>query len=151
LRLELARQYPDVRVSPGYDFNQGQNRWQLGLNVEIPINRNVGPIAQAEARRKTTEARFLAQQNTIQGELETALAGYQASRAKVSIAEAVGKETSAATATTKQLLDAGQVSALELTRRDVESSTARVALMAANIEAQTAAGALEDAMQATLK
>jgi outer membrane protein TolC len=121
------------------------------LNVEIPINRNVGPIAQAEARRKTSEARFLAQQSAIQGEVDTALAAYRASRAKASIAAAIARETKAATDTTKRLLDAGQVSALELTRHQVEASAANVALMTATIEAQTAAGALEDAMQATLK
>ena len=49
------------------------------------------------------------------------------------------------------MVDAGDVSALELTRRQIETSTANVALLAAQIEAQTAAGALEDAMQATLK
>ena len=48
------------------------------------------------------------------------------------------------------MVEAGQVSALELTRRQIEASTANVALLGAQIEAQTAAGALEDAMQASL-
>jgi len=152
LRLEIARQFPDVRWTPGYEFDQGQNRWQLGFQVELPVlNQNRGPIAQAEARRKTVEARFLAQQSTIQGELDAALAAYRASRAKASIAATLANEASAASDTTKRMVDAGQVSALELTRRQIEASAASVALMAANVEAQTAAGALEDAMQATLK
>lgn len=151
LRLEIAKQYPDVRLGPGFDYNQGQNRWQLGVSLDLPINRNRGPIAQAEARRVTAEKRFLAQQNTIQGELDIALAAYQASKAKATTAATLAQEALAASDTTKRMVDAGQVSALELTRRQIEASTANVALMAANIEAQTAAGALEDAMQATLR
>lgn len=151
LKLELARQYPDVNVMPGYDYNSGQNRWQLGLNVQLPLNRNRGPIAEAEARRTTAEKRFLAQQAAIQGELDIALAAYQASRAKAITAAQLAQEADAASYTTKKMVEAGNVSALELTRRQIEASAAKVALMAANLEAQTAAGALEDAMQSPLR
>jgi len=151
LRLEIAKQYPDVRLGPGFDYNQGQNRWQLGVSLDLPINRNAGPIAQAEAKRKTAEAKFLAQQTTIQGELDIALAGYQASRAKATTAGMLAQEAADASNTTKRMVEGGQLSALEFTRRQIEASTANVALMAANIETQTAAGALEDAMQATLR
>ena len=151
LKLELAKQYPDINTMPGYDYNSGQNRWQLGINLPIPLNQNRGPIAQAEAKRVTAEKKFLAQQATIQGELDIALAAYQASRAKAATAAQLSQEAIAASNTTKSMVDAGQVSALELTRRQIETSTANVALLAAHLEAQTAAGALEDAMQATLK
>lgn len=151
LKLELAKQYPDVNIAPGYDYNSGQNRWQLGLNLPIPLNQNRGPIAQAEAKRVTAEKRFLAQQATIQGELDIALAAYRASRAKATTAAQLAQDAAAAADTTKRMVDAGEVSALELTRRQIETSTANVALLVAQLEAQTAAGALEDAMQATLK
>jgi outer membrane protein TolC len=151
LKLELARQYPDVNVMPGYDYNSGQNRWQLGLNVQLPLNRNRGPIAEAEARRTTAEKRFLAQQAAIQGELDIALAAYQASRAKATTAAQLAQEADAASDTTRKMVEAGNVSALELTRRQIEASAAKVAFMTANLEAQTAAGALEDAMQSPLR
>ena len=151
LKLQLAQQYPDVNVAPGYDYNAGQNRWQLGFNVTVPLNRNRGPIAEAEARRVTAEKRFLAQQATIQGELDIALAAYRASRAKAATAAQLAQEADAASDTTKKMVDAGNVSALEFTRRQIEASAAKVALMAANIEAQSAAGALEDAMHSPLR
>jgi len=150
VRLEYAKQYPDVRLGPGFDFNQGQNRWQLGVSLELPINGNRGPIAQAEAKRKSAEARFLAQQDTIQGELNIALAAYEASRKKADTAATLSQEAAAAAGTTKRMVEAGELSPLELTRRQIEASTANLARMAADIEAQTAAGALEDAMQARL-
>ena len=150
LKLEIAKQHPDVNLSPGYDYNSGQNRWQLGLNVELPLNRNRGPIAQAEAKRATAGKRFLAQQAAIRGELDAALAAYQASRTKTQIAAQLAQEAQAAVDATKRMVEGGEVSALELTRRQIEASTARVALLASQIEAQSAAGALEDAMQSKL-
>ena len=63
----------------------------------------------------------------------------------------LAQEADAASDTTKKMVEAGNVSALELTRRQIEASAAKVALMAANLEAQTAAGALEDAMQSPLR
>ncbi len=151
LKLELAKQYPDINLSPGYDYNSGQNRWQLGLNFELPLNGNRGPIAEAEARRTSAEKRFLAQQGVIEGEIDVALAAYQASKAKAATAAQMARDAATATDTTRRMVEGGEISALELTRRRIEASTADVALMAANLEALTAAGALEDAMQATLR
>ncbi|MBM3868957.1 MAG: TolC family protein [Verrucomicrobia bacterium] len=150
VKLELARQYPDVNVMPGYDYNSGQNRWQLGLNVQLPLNLNRGPIAEAEARRTTAEKRFLALQATILAELDITLAAYRASRAKAATAAQLVKEADALSGKTRKLVEAGDVSALELTRRQIETSAAKINRMKADLEAQTAAGALEDAMQSPL-
>ncbi len=52
LQLEIAKQYPDVHLQPGYQFDQGDSKWSLGLTVELPVlNQNQGPIAEAKARR----------------------------------------------------------------------------------------------------
>jgi outer membrane protein TolC len=151
LKLELARQYPDINPTPGYNYNAGQNRWQFGMNLQLPFNRNRGPIAEAEARRISAEKRFLAQQGTIRGEIDVALAAYQTARAKASTAAQLAQEATIASNTTQRMVEAGDVSALELTRRQIEASAANLSLLAANIEAQTAAGALEDAMQSPLR
>ncbi|MCB1205837.1 MAG: TolC family protein [Verrucomicrobiae bacterium] len=150
LRLEIARQYPDFNLKPGYDYNSGQNRWQLGWSIELPLNGNRGPIAEAEARRQSAATAFLARQAAIQGELEIALADYNASRAKALTAEQLSREAKTAAETTRRLVDAGEVSALEHTRRQIEASAAEVALLAARLEAQVAAGSLENAMQSVL-
>jgi cobalt-zinc-cadmium efflux system outer membrane protein len=151
LKLELARQYPDVNLSAGLRLQLRSEPLAAWFERAAPLNRNRGPIAEAEARRTTAEKRFLAQQATIQGELDIALAAYQASRAKATTAAQLAQEADAASDTTKKMVEAGNVSALELTRRQIEASAAKVALMAANLEAQTAAGALEDAMQSPLR
>src|SRR5262249_22930225 len=50
LQLEIARQYPDVRIGPGYEYDQGLNKWStIGVSLELPVlNRNAGPIGEAE-------------------------------------------------------------------------------------------------------
>src|SRR6185369_12284368 len=74
LALELARQYPDVHLGPGYQFDEGQNKWSVGLSVDLPIvNRNEGPIAEAAAARDEAAARLLATQASAIADVEQAL------------------------------------------------------------------------------
>ena len=41
---------PDVHLNPGYQFDQGDNKWSIGLTFDLPIlNQNQGPIAEAKA------------------------------------------------------------------------------------------------------
>ncbi len=152
LRLEVAKQYPDIHLNPGYTLDQTENKWALGLTIELPIlNQNRGPIAQAVARRKTVGVKFEAKQQAVFGEIEIALAAYRAARAKAGTAATLAKEAASAADTTKRMVEAGDVSPLELTRRRIEASAANLANTAANAEAQTAAGALEAAIHARLR
>ena len=71
MKLEIAKQYPDAHLGTGYQFDQGENKWALGLSVEIPVlNRNQGPIAETEAKRGEAAARVLALQARIVGEVD---------------------------------------------------------------------------------
>ena len=151
LRLEIAKQYPDVHLNPGYEFDQGDNKWSLGFGVELPIlNQNRGPIAEAEAKRKTAAAKFEAKQQAVFGEIETALAGYHAATAKVATAARLAEETAHASDTTRRMIEAGELASLELTRRQIEASAAKLSLLEARIQAQQAAGQIEAALQVPL-
>jgi len=75
LQLELARQYPDLHLGTGYTFDQGQNKWMLGLSLQLPLlDQNQGPIAQAEAGRAEAAARFTETQARVIADVEGALA-----------------------------------------------------------------------------
>ena len=75
VQLEIAKQYPDVHLGPGYEYDQGQNKWALGLSVELPVrNRNQGPIAEAQAKREEAAARFIDLQARVIAEIDRALA-----------------------------------------------------------------------------
>ena len=71
LRLEIAKQYPDLHLGPAYYWNNGSagdSQWSLGLTVELPIlDQNQGPIAEAEARRKLAAAKFVELQLRVMG------------------------------------------------------------------------------------
>lgn len=73
LQLEIAKQWPDVHLNPGYQWDQEESKWSLGLSIELPVlNQNQGPIAEATARRVEAAARFTALQAKVIAELDRA-------------------------------------------------------------------------------
>jgi cobalt-zinc-cadmium efflux system outer membrane protein len=152
LRLEIAKQYPDIKFSPQDQYDLDGHRWGVGIQLELPIlNQNRGPIAVAEAKRKTAAERFEARQAAVITEVGSALAAYQTMTAKVATARKLADEAAHATETTKQMVDAGESVPLDLVRRKIEASASALALLAARVEAQTAAGQLEAALQLPLR
>src|SRR5204863_2870979 len=74
LQLEIAKQYPDVRIGSGYQWDQGESKWTISAGAELPIfNRNQGPITEAEARRKLRAAETLDAQARAINEIDRAL------------------------------------------------------------------------------
>ena len=152
LQLEIARQYPDLRVGPGYEYDQGLNKWAVvGISIELPVlNRNQGPIAEAEARRAEAAARFLALQASVIGELERALANRESAR------EALARSASALAAerdrlrATQQALEAGAVDRLALDAAQLELARAERIHLDAQVRMQQAIGDLEAAVQQPL-
>ena len=81
LRLEVAKQYPDLKLGPGYKLDQNENKWTLGIGFELPIlNQHKGAIAEAEGKRAEAAARFVAVQARALAEIDVALAVYRAAR-----------------------------------------------------------------------
>src|SRR5262249_54268493 len=81
LRLELAKQYPDLHVGPGYEFDQGANKWGLALSLELPVlSQNQGAIDEAVARRAEVAVRFEARQAQVIREVDTADAALRGAR-----------------------------------------------------------------------
>jgi len=73
LALEVAKQFPDLELAPGYQWDQGQNKWQLGVSLDLPLlDRNRGPIDEAIAGRAAASARFDAVQSAALVEIEAA-------------------------------------------------------------------------------
>ena len=87
---------------------------------------------------------------TILAELDISLAAYQAARSKAATAARLALEAEAIAEKTRRMVEAGDLSPLEHDRRLIEASAAKIIRQTAELEAQTAAGAVEDAMQAPL-
>ncbi|HYM13472.1 MAG TPA: TolC family protein, partial [Bryobacterales bacterium] len=153
LRLEIARQYPDIDLGPGYDFDEGHDKFAIGPALALPIfNRNQGPIAEAEARRNETAARFVALQAQAIGEIEKALAQYRSARAELSVAGSqVLDLQQAREAAAQRAFAAGEIDRLALDGMRVQTAVAERARLTALAQAQAALGALEQAVQQPLE
>ena len=151
LQLEIAKQYPDVHIGPGYEYDQGNSKWSLGLSVELPaFNQNQGGIAEARARREESAARFVALQAKVVGEIDRALAGYQAALEKTATADALLADQQERRKLAQRMFEAGETARLEAATAELELHTADLARLDALVKAQQALGALEDAVQRPL-
>jgi outer membrane protein TolC len=146
LELEIARQYPDLRIGPGYEYDQGLNKWAVvGISLELPVlNRNQGPIGEAEAHRAETAARFIALQASVIDELDRALANRSAARDALLAAERRRLRSA------ERSFAAGALDRLALVAAQVTAIQAEQAHFDARIRLQQAVGDLEAAVQPPL-
>jgi len=152
LQLEIARQYPDVRIGPGYEYDQGLNKWStIGVSLELPVlNRNAGPIGEADARRTEAAARFAELQATVVDEIDRALASRDASREALARSEAVlGAERERVDSATRAFA-AGASDRLVLRTAEVAYIRAERVHLDAQVRLQQALGDLEAAVQPPL-
>ena len=148
LHLEIAKQFPDVHFNPGYEYDQGDNKWSLGLSVTLPVlNQNQGAIAVAEARRNQAAAEFTALQARVIADLNRTVAAYGAAVAKTATADALLVKARQQAHTATALLEAGEASRLDLLSAQIELGHNALAQLDALVKAQQAFGQLEDAMQ----
>jgi outer membrane protein TolC len=151
LQLEIARQYPDIHLGPGYKFDQGDNKFSLGLGVTLPVfDRNQGPIAEAEARRRELQARFLALQAAVIGSIEAAGARYRAVLPEVREADAALAALEARERATERAVAAGEEDRPALVAVRIQRASAARARLDTLRKAHAALGALEDALQQPL-
>jgi outer membrane protein TolC len=112
LRLEVAKQYPDVQLGPGYTFERGQHKIPFDLTLVLPPrDLNRANIRSAEAKRAQAAAKL----DTVQAAV---LAGVD--------------QTSAALTGAQAGLDRAQSQDLPLARR--ADAAARKALAAGELD-----------------
>ena len=154
LQLAVAKQYPDVHLTPGYSWNAGstgENDWQLGVNVELPLlNRHQGAIAEASAQRDASAARFVALQAKVIGDIEQAIASFRASETNTQALEGLVATQQAQRRSLAAEFQAGAVDRLEVLTGQIELNTAELTRLEAELKLHQAFGALEDAVQRPL-
>ncbi len=152
LRLEIAKQVPDLTLGPGYVYDQGLSK--LAFNFAMPLHlldRNQGPIAQAEGRRSEAQARFLALQARAIGEIEGGSARYRGALAELAEARVLTARQRETEQALRRSFVAGAADALDvaLARAEV-AALARSELLALR-HAEEALGDLENALQRPLE
>jgi cobalt-zinc-cadmium efflux system outer membrane protein len=152
LQLEIARQYPDIHLGPGfshgYTASELENAVTFGVSLTLPLlNRNQGPIAEAQAHRQEAAATFDAVQAGAVAEVEQAISAYRDSVAKLETAEQLLAEQRRRMSSAQALFDSGEANRLTLVQARGELTTIELARAQAVMEAQLALGQLQDATQ----
>jgi outer membrane protein TolC len=148
LQLEIAKQYPDVHLGPGYQYDQGDHKFSLALTAELPLlNQNQGPISQAEARRAEAAARFNALQAKIITEIDRAVAMYQVAQENLSTLDSLAASQKRRTEAIEAQLKAGAADQFDLLNSQIELSANEMLQLNARVKLQQSFGALEDAVQ----
>jgi outer membrane protein, heavy metal efflux system len=153
LQLEIAKQYPDLNIGPGYSFEESSSFFKLGLSATLPVfNRNQGPIAEAEARRKEAGAAFLATQAQVISQSEQAFAGYRSAYKELTAAnDSLHQLQQTQQETIERAVRAGEQDRLTLIGVELESAVVAQAQLDALSRAQSSLGALESAVQRPLQ
>ncbi len=148
LQLEIARQYPDLHLGPGYQYDLGENKWSLALGIELPVfHHNQGPIAEAEARRRAAAAQFMSTQARAIAEIDRAAAAQTVAVAQLARLRSVQAEMQAQAARMRARLAQGEADQLELQGARTGLAAAGRAVVDAEVGVAEAAGQLEDALQ----
>jgi outer membrane protein, heavy metal efflux system len=151
LQLEIARQYPDINIGPGYTYEETHSFFTLGASTTVPLfNRNQGPIAEAEAHRQESAAAFLERQAQVIAKSERALAVYSAALKELSEAESLRKLQENQLQITQQAIRSGTDIRLSLDGVQIQILILDRARLDALVRAQRALGELEDAVQKPL-
>ncbi len=162
LQNEVARRWPEVRLTPGYAwgdhgvredaFNDFAQETALGVNLELPLfNQHQGPIGEALARRTVAGQHLLAVQADLFAQIDRAEQAWPRARAAWQDAAAVVAIANRQHDVEQRALAAGATDRASLAAADVAATEAQLLLLAAAYDAQCAFGALEDAYRRPLQ
>jgi len=151
LQLEIARQYPDINIGPGYTYEETHSFFTVSASTTVPLfNHNQGPIAEAQARRREAAAAFVERQAQVIARSERALAVYTSALKELSEADSLSKLQEKQLQITQQAIGSGADTRLSLDSVQIEGLVLARARLDALARAQKALGELEDAVQEPL-
>jgi outer membrane protein, heavy metal efflux system len=148
LQLEIAKQYPDIHLGPGYQYDHGEHTFTFALTAELPVlNQNQGPIAEAAARRAESAARFIALQAKVITEIDRAVAAYRVTQNNLSTLEFLATAQERQYETVVAQVRAGAADPLDLVNSQIELGASKLVQLDGRVRFQQAFAALEDAVQ----
>ena len=113
LRLQVAKQFPSIKLGPGLLWSQGDSVWQFSFSLPAALlNRNVAAIDTAQAKRTAQGAALLAKQSDIVSEVERLRMNALALSKPLDLARASLKTAQSQVVLTTAQFDAGNVDAL---------------------------------------
>jgi outer membrane protein TolC len=151
LRLEIARQYPDLRLGPSFSQETGERKTVLGLplGIELPLfDRNQQGITAARQHREEVRAKYEAAANRALAVLDRTYWNLQLAQEKWNLVREVflpGAEANIRLA--RKLHEAGALDSLRLLETErsqravlVEVSDAELSVRKAWVDLEQAVG-----------
>lgn len=148
VELAVAKQQPDFHLGPGYQWDQGANKWSLALTFELPIfHHNEAPVAEAVARRAEAAAQFEVVQAQALAAMEAAVAAEKAAALQLTHARRLRGEVEKQNGLVRRRFDLGGADQVELQSAQLDLAATDSLIADAEATAVQAAGQLEDALQ----
>jgi outer membrane protein TolC len=151
LKLEIAKQYPDLKLSPGYTYEFGDKIWSLGLSSLMTIlTKNKLAIAEASQLREVEAAQFESLQANVISEVNIANAKLTQARQLLENQNRLFQQQQTNTLRMDRRFNSGESDRLELTYAKLEEVVAEKSLSLANFQFATSINELENVIQAPL-
>lgn len=148
LRLEIEKQYPDINLSPGFLFEQGDAIWALGAAWVLPVfHNNEGQILEALALRNRKQAEFIELQTNILNELSRRHQNYFDKLDSYNRTQALLEDLDSRLAQIKKQFDLGYADSLSVVHAQLEYEKANQALFSIKVDLLNTLQQLEEITQ----
>jgi outer membrane protein TolC len=148
VKLEIARQIPDISLSPGIAFEYGDSIWSLGFSALLGLtNKMQIQIEEAKQLREVEGLQFEALQSQIISNLNQSYTNYVANKAKLDQTIIQEKNQSQLFQKLQKQFDAGLIDRLELKQAKLNNIILQQQVSDAKFDLLKATNAIEDVMQ----
>ncbi|MCX6356862.1 MAG: TolC family protein, partial [Candidatus Aureabacteria bacterium] len=148
LQTELAARYPDIQLGPGFEWDQGSDKWGIAAAMPHPVfDRNQGPVAEARAALEVEAARCTALQAQVIGEIDQALAAYTSGLRELEAARGTLREQERQYDFILTMTRGGEVQRVALLNARQQFDSAALSELGAFTKMQRAMAQVEDAVQ----
>ncbi len=150
IKLEVARQTPDITLSPGFAFEFGDKIWSLGFSSLLNLlNKNPALIHEAEQLRAVEGAQFEALQSQVIAEVTQARAQLNAAQQQLDHANIQKNQQLVSLQKLQKQFEAGLLDNVEITQAQALYSSYTESVLKAQFSMLRAAEHFEDVMQRT--
>lgn len=151
LHQQVHAQYPQISLGPGYTYDHGVRKLQFNVSATLPIfDQNQGPMAEAEARREAAGQHVEAVQASIDSEIDSANAKFDAATQALAATRGGQQAAQRIARQTESALVHGEEDRVVLLNAQLAALAATQAQLTALEQTQQALGALEDALRSPL-
>jgi outer membrane protein, heavy metal efflux system len=152
LRLEIEKQYPDITLSPGLIFDQGDKIWALATSWVLPVfHHNEAQINEALAKRHLLQKQFQVLQSNLIHKLAKKRHRFISQMNSLKQAEALVNELNDREEVYQKQYDSGYTGKLDLLRSQLETLRAKRAHFEIRISVNKSLAQLETLIQTPLQ